>query len=441
MQYSALLYPVRCLLAIAGLLIVVQPVAADLTPKEELGKSIFFDDNLSINGNQSCASCHGQEAGWTGPLSDINADGAVYEGSIAGRFGNRKPPSSAYATPSPVLHFVVEKPKNKNKRTELFIGGNFWDGRATGEKLGNPAADQAQGPFVNPLEQALPDSACVVYRVCTDYFGLFQTVWGPDTCDITTWPADVPTVCAEGDPVSLSDLDRAMSETVYDQIALSVAAYEASEEVNAYTSKYDYFLAGLVRLTKQEKKGLNMFKSKGKCANCHILGSGPNGEPPLFTDFTFDNLGVPRNPDNPFYGQTEFNPLGDAWIDMGLGGFLDSRVDYQQYAPANYGKQKVPSLRNVDKRPAPDFVKAYAHNGYFKSLKGIVHFYNTRDAKPRCPDKFTTEAGALAMDCWPEPEVANNVNTKELGNLHLTDKQEDAIVAFLKTLSDGYVLP
>jgi cytochrome c peroxidase len=110
----------------------------DLTPMEQLGKSIFFDTN------QSCAACHDPAAGWTGPDSDINATGAVYEGSIAGRFGNRKPPSSAYATVSPIFHFVIDQ------QEALFIGGNFWDGRATGEKLGNPAADQAQGPFLNP---------------------------------------------------------------------------------------------------------------------------------------------------------------------------------------------------------------------------------------------------------------------------------------------------
>jgi cytochrome c peroxidase len=156
---------------------------------------------------------------------------------------------------------------------------------------------------------------------------------------------------------------------------------------------------------------------------------GPNGEPPLLTDFTYDNLGVPRNPENPFYIQADFNPLGDRWIDLGLGEFLASRLDYQQFAPANNGKQKVPTLRNVDKRPS---------DGYFKSLKGIVHFYNTRDAKPVCVNPFTTEADALAQNCWPAPEVPVNVNRKELGNLHLTEDQEEAIVTFLQTLSDGY---
>ena len=224
----------------------------------------------------------------------------------------------------------------------------------------------------------------------------------------------------------------------FDNIALSIAAFEASPESNAFTSKYDYYLKGRADLTKEEKKGLDMFKSKGKCANCHILAPGPNGQPPLLTDFTFDNIGVPRNPDNPFYTQTDFNPLGDNWIDLGLGEFLASRVDYQQFASANYGKQKVPTLRNVDKRPNILFTKAYTHNGYFKSLKGVVHFYNTRDAKPACANPFTTEADALAQNCWPAAEVPANVNTKELGNIHLTEDQENAIVTFMKTLSDGY---
>jgi len=135
--------------------------AQALTPKESLGKSIFFDSSLSIHRNQSCAAFHDPAAGWTGPDSVINAHGSVYEGSIPGRFGDRKPPSSAYATQSPILYYTMKGGE------ALFIGGNFWDGRATGEKLGNAAADQAQGPFLNPMEQALPESACVVYRVCT----------------------------------------------------------------------------------------------------------------------------------------------------------------------------------------------------------------------------------------------------------------------------------
>jgi len=378
--------------------------AQDLTPVEELGKFIFFDENLSINQNQSCATCHGPEAGWTGPKSAINEGGAVYEGSISGRFGNRKPPSSAYATPSPILHFVIEK------KEALFIGGNFWDGRATGEKLGNPAADQAQGPFLNPLEQALDTPDDVVERVCASFYAdLFRQVYGDDVCD------DVA--------------------TAYNNIALSIAAYEASPEVNAFTSKYDHTFRGQAKLTKQEQRGFALFRGKGMCHRCHTS----NGQMALFTDFTYDNLGVPKNPENPFYyADIEFNPDSDDWVDVGLGGFLAKReLDYAPYADVNFGKHKVPTLRNVDLRPDGEFVKAYAHNGYFKSLAGIVHFYNTRDIKPVCPGDYT-EAEALAAACWPPPEVTENVNTDELGDLGLTAEEEAAIVAFMGALSDGF---
>jgi len=426
---SALLLGVMLLLVTAA----AEPATADpiLTPSEQLGKSIFFDEHLSINQNQSCAACHAPQVGWTGPDADINAFGAVYEGSIPGRFGDRKPPSAGYATQSPILHFV------RQGGEAVFIGGNFWDGRATGEKLGNPAADQAQGPFLNPMEQALPDSACVVYRVCNpvisnDYPVAFENVWGAGACNIV-WPADVEQVCTqEGNTVALAAADRAKANTAYDSIALSIAAYEASPEVNAFTSKFDAVMSKQAKLTKMEKNGLNLFFGKAKCDNCHTLDrSGKT--PSLFTDFTYDNLGIPKNPENPVYDN---NP---AFIDLGLGGFLAKRADYAQYAAANEGKQKVPTLRNVDLRPYPGFVKTYMHNGYFKTLEGVVHFYNTRDLLPRCPGDYT-EAQALAAHCWPAPEVAANVNTKELGNLRLSQQEEAELVAFMKILSDGFVM-
>jgi cytochrome c peroxidase len=405
----------------------------DLSPMELLGKDIFIDESLSFYGNQSCASCHGPSVGWTGPASDINELGGVYEGSFAGRFGNRKPPSSAYATQSPIFAY-------HQQGGGLFTGGNFWDGRATGETLGNPAADQAQGPFLNPAEQALPDNACVVYFVCTSTYGAaFDAVWGTDSCNID-WPANVETECAtEGGLLILSDEDAAMADQAYDEIAWSIAAYEASPEVNAFSSKYDAYLARLVDLTDQEREGLRLFNGKAKCSRCHT-SKAKKGEPPLFTDYSFDNLGVPRNPDNPFYEQPA-NSDGFDWVDKGLGEFLASRAEYEDMAEDHDGAQKVPTLRNVDLRPDVDFIKAFSHNGYFKSLKGIVHFYNTRDVKSTCPDPFTSEADALANDCWPEPEQTESVNDDELGNLKLTDAQEDAIVAFLKTLSDGYITP
>jgi cytochrome c peroxidase len=415
-------------LVVLGVTVGVAGADPDLTPEQQLGKSIFFDENLSINQNQSCASCHGPEAGWTGPDSAINAGGSVYEGSIPGRFGDRKPPSAAYATLSPI--FFMD-------RKGLFVGGNFWDGRATGARLGNPAADQALGPFLNDKEQALPDSACVVYRVCNpvvpdDYPVSFEDVRGAEACDIA-WPADVETVCAtEGATVSLSDADRAKSDMAYDGIGLTIAAYEDSPEVNAFSSKYDATFDGKVKLTKEEQRGYALFRGKGMCARCHTA----NGQMALFTDFTFDNLGLPANPENPVY---TYNP---DFIDPGLGGFLEKAGYSQEVYLAEWGKHKVPTLRNVDLRPDEGFVKAFGHNGYFKSLEGIVHFYNTRDVKPECPlhdDGLPyTEAEALAADCWPAPEVTENVNRDELGDLGLTPDEEAAIVAFLKALSDGF---
>jgi cytochrome c peroxidase len=414
------------LTVVAALILVGQGLAQDstLSPNEELGKSIFFDENLSINQNQSCAACHAPEVGWTGPLSDTNAHGAVYEGSIAGRFGDRKPPSAAYATLSPIFHI---------DKKGLFVGGNFWDGRATGEKLGNPAADQAQGPFLNPVEQALPDSACVVYRVCNpvipgDYPVSFEDVFGDGACAIT-WPTDVDTVCAtEGMSVTLSPDERATSNMAYDQIALSIAAYEGSSEVNPFTSKYDYSFAGMAKLSKEERRGFALFQGKGGCSRCHP----GTGQEALFTDFTFDNLGIPKNPENPVYDEEP------EFVDAGLGGFLSTAGYPENVCEAEWGKHKVPTLRNVDLRPAEDFVKAYGHNGYFKSLEGIVHFYNTRDVKSICPGDYTEEK-ALAENCWPPPEVSDNVNRDELGDLGLTSEEEAAIVAFLKALSDGYI--
>jgi cytochrome c peroxidase len=309
------------------------------------------------------------------------------------------------------------------------VGGNFWDGRATGQKLGNPAADQAQGPFLNPMEQALPDSACVVYRVCMAAYPVsFESVWGTGACDIE-WPADVEAVCVtEGETVSLSPEDRATSDMAYDDIALSIAAYEDSPAVNAFTSKYDYSFKGMAKLTKEERNGFSLFMGKGKCKLCHV-GVPKNA---LFTDYSFDNLGVPKNPENPA------SVADPDFADPGLGGFLmNAGYPEDVYTPER-GKHKVPTLRNVDLRPCEDFVKAYSHNGYFKSLEGIVHFYNTRDVLPTCPGNYT-EAEALAANCWPAPEVALNVNTAELGDLGLTQEEEAAIVAFLRTLSDGYL--
>ena len=370
--------------------------ASERGSKVALGKLIFFDENLSQPRGQSCASCHDPDVGFTAPDSSINAKGAVMPGAVHSRFGNRKPPSAAYATPSPVLSYdPVEG---------LFLGGVFWDGRATGWTLGLPAAEQALGPFLNPVEQNLPSKAEVLHRICAGSYGeLFRKVWGKAACD------------------------PSFADVAYNYVGLSVAAFEDSPFVNRYSSKFDRVLGGKERFTWFEQKGFEVFAGKGNCSACHVLEPADR---PLFTDNTFDNLGIPKNPLNPVYRSDP------SFSDEGLGAFLtkqEDRPDYKQYAGVNLGKQRVPTLRNVDKRPYRGFVKAYGHNGYFKSLEQIVHFYNTRDVLRRCPDDYK---GAAGVWCWPVPEYEATVNRSELGNLGLTLGEEAALVAFLKTLSD-----
>ncbi|HIH74349.1 MAG TPA: cytochrome C [Methanosarcina sp.] len=388
--------------------------SAELNEKEQLGKNIFYD-KISDPDSMACADCHAPQVGFTGPIAGINVKGSVYRGAVPQRFGNRKPPSAAYATLSPIMH------TESDDGEIIFVGGNFWDGRATGNVLGNPAADQALGPFLNPVEQNNPDKEAVLKQIAASkYAGLWESVWG--------------------EPIRY-DTEENINLN-YDRVGLSIAAYENSGEVNQFSSKYDAYLANKVELTEEEAWGLALFNAPnnndgikeegegGNCAACHSSG----GNLPLFTDFTYDNLGIPRNPDNPFYDMdtvylddgSPINPGGDSWIDPGLGGFLATVPAWEYLSDENMGKHKVPTMRNVALQPGKVFPKAYGHNGYFKSLEDIVHFYNTRDKEP---------------EGWPEPEVAENINKDELGNLGLNESEEKAIVAFLKTLSDGYRIP
>lgn len=415
-------------LFVAGIVSIAPMGFADeLSDAQQLGKALFFDTDLSFDRNMSCASCHDPNHGFGSPVEGVHGGGSVVEGSIPGRFGNRKPPTAAYAANAPVFHHTIED------GGVLFVGGAFLDGRATGHILGTAAADQAMGPFTNPVEMAMPHAACVVQRACeAAYSTSLGTHLGTDICSID-FPTDLAASCAHVDAEITIEDDtvRDAIDAVYFSIARAIAAYENSPEMSRYSSRFDKWQSGDAPLTAQELAGFKLFSDKALCSECHVLDRGPHNEPALFTDYTYDNLGVPRNPALPFY-QT----AGTDWIDPGLAGFLATDPIYDILAAGAMGKQKVPTLRNVDARPTPDAAKAYMHNGYFKTLEGVVRFYNTRDVWPACENDLVTEADALAAKCWPAPEVAANVNADELGNLKLTAQEEADLVAFLKALTD-----
>lgn len=365
------------------------------TPIESLGDFLYKDKNLSLNQNQSCKTCHHPSAGFADPenLADP-IDFPVSAGSDPSLFGGRNAPSAAYAGFSPIFGW--------DDSLGGYVGGMFWDGRATGETLGDPLAEQALGPFLNPVEMAMPDAAAVVEVVSSSkYVDVFLEVF-PDT--------------------DFSDV-----QGTYDNIGRAIAAFERSKVVTRFNSKFDQFrkaclqrgldvslidttthLATLPQgiLTSTQLQGLALFNDagKGNCASCHPTNDNIDADrtvyPPLFTNYSYDNLGIPTN-------WRLYELAGGSPPDNGLG---DRDIEN---AAAEVGKFKVPTLRNVAKS-AP-----YGHNGYFPVLSEIVHFKNTR-----------------GDGTWEEPEVSVNMNTIEIGDLGLTRQEEWQIVSFLGTLTD-----
>ncbi|MBV8864302.1 MAG: hypothetical protein JO210_02755 [Acidobacteriaceae bacterium] len=433
-----------------------------------LGKLLLYDKRYSVNRNEACTSCHMADTGFTGPISELNTTTVSYPGSVRYRFGSRKPKSYAYSPYSQVFHL--------DPGSQQFYGGNFWDERATAWKLQNPSSHQAQEPPVDALELGFPDSACVAYRLSqAPYLFLFKAVWGITIAGIK-FPSNIEEICSTptqgpSDPdfsgnVPLDELSRSLAKTVFDQFAMSIAANEAGPDVSPFTSKFDYAIThpGQQILSADEQEGWELFDGKGKCNLCHLdsLTAFQNGRPevstahvpetePLFTDFAAFNLGLPKNDDIPYlyedkadkFGVTP-NPQGVAFTDNGLGDFLrnapgtgqiNPKNAWIKFATQNDGKFQTATTRDVDKRPSPTFIKAYFHNGVIKDLKTVVHFYNTRDVLPHCA-KGVDDPG-FGKTCWAPPEVSANLEPR-IGNLGLTDHEEDLIVDFMKTLTDGY---
>jgi cytochrome c peroxidase len=458
-----------------------------------LGKVLNFDKNISPFHDRACAFCHMPYVGFSGPIPSVNLTMVAYPGSYQYRAGKRTAQRYTYAPGFPVL--------NHNDTQGAFFGGNFWDSRATGYLLGSPDANQAQGPPVDTQEHMLPDTACVAFRLQSAvYKSYFIEVWGDDI-DTIKFPHDTEQICAtpggakilggSNMPIELSPPDRAIANHVYDHWAQSLDQYEASPDVSAFSSKFDVYLAYLAGtvttnpFSPDEVAGYNLFRGKANCNSCHLDGrsTAPTPPPPdgtlpnsadtgaiasvnpLLTCFGSSNLGLPLNPRDAFYYQTtpDFfgftgNPYGFAYRDLGLGTFLRSGFGswaspndtWTQYAPTSDGQMQTSSARNVamtppqcptTEAPGPYFQKEFFHNGYIKSLKQLVHFYNTRDVYPKAVTSGHCPAGTTEkVDCWPMPEVKNNEDMT-VGMLGLTDTEENQLVAFLQTLTDGYTTP
>jgi cytochrome c peroxidase len=350
------------------------------------GKCLFFD-KISSPKRQSCSTCHDPASGWTNGSAGVNKKQVAVTGANPHTVGNLRPPSNAYAT------LIRDFSTDANGRSS---GGNLWDGRAKGNAveslnvLGNkqteyaeylcPTADQGNlSPFINPVEQGLEDRAAVCEFIRSSrYAPLYTLAWG-------------------------EEIDCTDAVTTFGRFAVSLAAYQSSREVNAFDSKFDKG-----NLSEQETLGHELFNGKAQCFKCHT------GD--RFTSDGYANIGVPRNLEIP----------GSPPPAIGLEATTGSSSDR--------GKVKIPTLRNVDKRKGNGFTKAYTHNGWFKSLESIVHFYNTRDVKQEC-SSGATEREALAQDCWPKPAFSATKATI-IGNLGLTVEEEAAIVSFLRTLTD-----
>jgi cytochrome c peroxidase len=347
------------------LLATLSGMGNDSPTAASLGGKLYFDTSLSNPPGQACASCHLPGAGFADPDREL----PVSRGVHPERFGSRNAPTLSYAMYSPPFHY--------DKEEELYVGGQFLDGRVA------TLEEQARKPFTNPVEMANADEAAVIERVRNaPYAAEFDAVYKLEGGDFNM-----------------------------DHVVNAIATFQRSQVFRPFTSKYDYYLAGKVALTEQEKRGLELFndEKKGNCAACHPSTVGEDGTPPLFTDYTYDNLGAPFNANSPFYSQDmQFNPEGEKAIDIGLGKTTGR--------PEDNGKFKVSTLRNIALTPP------YMHNGVFATLREVVDFYNTRDTDKK----------------WAPAEVQENINVEELGDLKLTDAEVDDIVVFMETLTDGY---
>jgi cytochrome c peroxidase len=392
---------------VAGWTALISSVWGD--DEETLGGLLYSDPNLSLNRNQACATCHSPAPvhdsvpgallpapGFVDP-DNVQNNTPVSRGSVSGKFGALNAPSIGYAAFSPEFQW--------DATDETYIGGYFWNGRAA------TLQEQATQPILNPAEMAMPSQWAVVTRLKENatYGQLFNQVYG---LDLNTIPALDSAPQTNTPPSSVS--------VAFAAAAQAISQFERSRSFSKFNSKYDFWLAGKTSLSSNEMNGYALFVVKAGCSACHTSDSeadaSGNPQPPLFSNFSYHNVGLPPN----------LNIPGQPAPDLGLGGRADVTA---VRGSSELGKHKVMSLRNITLTPP------YGHNGVFETLEQVVHFYNTRDVLGRVDSNTTTGFGVTG---WPAPEVAQNVNFSQMGNLHLSPQEEADLVSFLKTLTDNY---
>ncbi|HZX28961.1 MAG TPA: cytochrome c peroxidase [Telluria sp.] len=363
------------------------PGVNQMSSAARLGAKIFADTSLSASGRQSCASCHDPAHGHA--QSDSLA--VQLGGPDGTTLGFRAAPSLRYLSSATAFQFDQEG---------TAVGGFDRDGRAA------TLAEQAKVPFLAPHEMANASPAEVIARLRqASYAAEFRSVFGAAIFD--------------------------QPDQAYERVAFALQQFQLEDPAfRPFDAKYDLFLAGKVQLNAQELRGMALFNdpNKGNCAACHPSARGPNGEPPLFTDFSFDNLGVPRNFKIPATARADYFDLGLCGPDRTD---LAARTDL-------CGAFKVPTLRNVATR------KVFFHNGVFDNLTDVVSFYVTRDTDPA---RWYPRRADGSIDKFNDLPAAYraNVNTSEApynrqpGMAPALNAQEIAdVVAFLGTLTDGY---
>jgi len=433
-------------------------VTTELTAAQRiaLGEQLFFDVNLSANRNQSCASCHAPNWGFAGPDKAATREGGLIAhtfipGSFRDRFGTRNVPTAAYASFTPTLRFEQGAAGDGPALENVWRGGAFWDGRASGFGALNPISEQALGPFVSRAEEAFPSLACVVYEVQRSKY--YTTYFTSSSAPPLKFNGFDPTWCATEDREEINEwLDeghftrRPNISAAWTNIARFIGDYESSNKVNRFASAFD-----TRKMNREQQQGFVIFMGKGKCAACHVGEDNGQPAPPaeIFSDHSYYNLGLPTNRDTP--GWTP------AFRDEGLGAFLrdnwaavrtatglaDVPPSHAAHYTNWYGAFKTATVRNVAKKASGASVKTYMHNGVLTSLEQVVDFYNTRDVRPCRGSVSPMILRSGLWSCWPTPEVndAKNVIGRDIepglvGNLGLTAAEQKALVAFMTALSD-----